>query len=337
MSNIKAQATLLSQLIEEDRLQDAKEVVESLSSAIKAETKEKTNITDLSHFLVDFKDRLTGRKNDSIIPTWFKCIDDRVFGAVKWNIMTICARSWWGKTTLWFNIALNMCKKHKVWFISLEMTEEEMWNKVISNIANISNWTLTNNQYSNEDIMKVRDKWEEIKEILSLIRIAYDCFDIDSICATIEDMADEWCEVVFVDWLWMIEAKGNAQYEKIRIVMRELKRIATQKNVAIIAMQQLNRQMDWATRKPAMYDIADGSFIEKVSSPVLILWDIDRWYKEVSFFKTRRLNTENFRDKVTWVVDYDKVYNWQLKEELQYCRFVDVEDEVKEAKPVKPF
>ena len=54
--------------------------------------------------------------------------------------------------------------------------------------------------------------------------------------------------------------------------MATLKELATTRNIAIVAMQQLNRQMDGTNREPYMYDIADGSAIEKISSPVLIMW-----------------------------------------------------------------
>jgi len=70
----------------------------------------------------------------------------------------------------------------------------------------------------------------------------------------------------------MIEAPGNSQPEKIRQIMAKLKQKAISRNIAIISMQQLNRQMDGAMREPRMYDIADGSAIEKISSPVLIMW-----------------------------------------------------------------
>jgi hypothetical protein len=42
----------------------------------------------------------------------------------------------------------------------------------------------------------------------------------------------------------MIEAPGNSQPERVRNIMARLKQLAITKNVAIIAMQQLNRQMD---------------------------------------------------------------------------------------------
>ena len=58
----------------------------------------------------------------------------------------------------------------------------------------------------------------------------------------------------------------------MRNIMTALKQVAINRNIAIIAMQQLNRQMDGTNREPFMYDIADGSAIEKISSPVLIMW-----------------------------------------------------------------
>ena len=50
--------------------------------------------------------------------------------------------------------------------------------------------------------------------------------------------------MVFVDWIGMIEANGNNQPERVRNIMGRLKQLAITRNIAIIAMQQLNRQMD---------------------------------------------------------------------------------------------
>jgi hypothetical protein len=55
----------------------------------------------------------------------------------------------------------------------------------------------------------------------------------------------------------MIEAPGNSQPDKMRTVMSKLKQVALTNNIAIVAMQQLNRQMDGSPREPKMYDIAD--------------------------------------------------------------------------------
>lgn len=46
-----------------------------------------------------------------------------------------------------------------------------------------------------------------------------------------------------------------------------------------------------------MYDIADGSAIEKISSPVLIMWREDDNHTTISIYKARRLNADKFMNK----------------------------------------
>jgi hypothetical protein len=106
--------------------------------------------------------------------------------------------------------------------------------------------------------------------------------------------------------------------------MAKLKQKATTKNIAIIAMQQLNRQMDWTSRPPYMYDIADGSAIEKISSPILIMWKAEDWYTEVSLYKTRRLNADKFMN-TNWIIDWDAATTLRLKDDLWFSWFKDYE------------
>ena len=82
-------------------------------------------------------------------------------------------------------------------------------------------------------------------------------------------------------------------------VMVSLKDIAIERDIAIVAMQQLNRQIDNITRDdPQLSDIADSSAIEHISSPVLILWkkkDLDGQASDETLcdiFKARRINEE---------------------------------------------
>jgi len=314
---------LIAELIKEKRYEEIAPLLPEFQKLVQPE-EEKQLIQETSNYLEDLKERIAWKVNDSIIPTGFKDIDDRIFGAVKWNIMTICARTGWWKTTLWLNIALNMLKGHKVWFISLEMTEEEICDKIVSRIAKVRHSSLTINKFKDWEIQWIKDRANDIKFAIENLVRAYDCYDIEEIEEAIEQMADKWCEVVFVDWLWMIEAPGNSQPEKIRQIMAKLKQKAISRNIAIISMQQLNRQMDGAMREPRMYDIADGSAIEKISSPVLIMWRSEEWYTDISLYKTRRLNADKFMNQ-NWIIDWDAATTLRLKDDLWYSGFKDDE------------
>lgn len=322
MSETTNYAELILALAKEWRNEEILPILKQLEEWLGTQ-EEKQLILETSNYLSELKERIAGKTNDTIIPTGFKDIDDRIFGAVKWNIMTICARTGWWKTTLWLNIALNMIKEHKVGFISLEMTEQEIWDKIVSRLWHVRHSALTINKFMDRELDNIKKHGKEIKYAIDNLVRAYDCYDIESLSETITEMAKRWCEVVFVDWIGMIEAPGVSKPEQVRTIMTRLKQLAITNNIAIVTMQQLNRQMDWQNRQPYMYDIADGSAIEKISSPVLIMWRAeDEYTTDISIFKARRLNADNFQDE-NWRIDWEKAVNLKLKDDLSYSWFLD--------------
>ena len=332
MTDIKNTVTLLQQLVTENRdnselLPIAQQIVEDLS--VDGET---SYIEEPGDYFDKLGKRLKWEIKMEVIPTGFKDIDNRLYWAAIWEIMTICARTWVGKTTLWLNIALNMLEEHKVWFISLEMTKEDILDRIISRECNIWLGTLTENYFRDWDIENIKKYWWKAKEKIEKLIMAYNCFDINDVVVTIEEMADKWCEAVFVDWLWMIDAPWWSRPEKMNHIMQRLKAVAIWKHIAIITMQQLNRQMDSIARdEPELYDIADWSAVEKISSPVLILWkNKDEKTDEtfVSLFKTRRMSHELKEQCSEMAKAQDK--KWQdlffkikLKDDLWHCSFRD--------------
>ncbi len=324
MSDMQNLGELIAELIKENRYDEIAPLLPEFQKLVQP-MEQKDVIQETTTYLEDLKARIEWKVNDSIIPTGFKDIDERIFGAVKWNIMTICARTGWWKTTLGLNIALNMIHEHKVGFISLEMTEEEIGDKIVSRIGRVRHSALTINKFKDREIEWIKMRANEIKFAIENLVRAYNCYTLEQVEMAINQMAERWCEIVFLDRLWMIEAPGNSQPERMRNVMSTLKELATKNNIAIIAMQQLNRQMDGEWRMPRMYDIADGSAIEKISSPVLIMWREDDSYTNITIYKARRLNADKFMD-TNGRIDRMKAVNLQLKDDLGYSWFQDRED-----------
>lgn len=334
MTDIKNTLLLLNQLVDEWTWNDqllpiAQQIVQDLST----ESSE-TYIEGVGNYFERLGKRARGEVEMEVIPTGFKDIDDRLYWAAIGEIMTICARTWVGKTTLWLNIALNMLEEHKVWFISLEMTKEDILDRIISRECNIWLWVLVENCFKERDLENLKKYWAKAKEKIEKLMMAYNCFAIDDVIRTVEEMADNGCEAVFVDWLWMIDAPGGSRPEKMNLIMQRLKAVAIDKHIAIITMQQLNRQMDSIARdEPELYDIADGSAVEKISSPVLILWkNKDEKTDEtfVSLFKTRRMSHTLKEQCVQMAKEQDKkwqdfFYKIKLKDDLGHCSFRDYE------------
>ena len=307
-----------------DLLQLAQQIVQDLTE----ETgEEKQFIQDIGDFFPRLQNRINGTEKLDVIPTGFKDIDARVYWVAKWNIMTIAARTGWWKTTLWINMAVNMCQNYKVGFISLEMTKEEILDKIVSQVCNVKSSSLTINHFSATDIKNLEEHRDEAIDISKKITLAFDCFFIDDIVTCMNQMADIGIEVIFLDWLGMVEARGQNKPEQMREIMAKIKQVALSRNIAVVAMQQLWRQVDWDDpRGPFMRDISDGSAIEKVSSPVLIMrrsWDVDKT-TDIRLFKMRRLNSELLEEMYNRTSDaWYEFANLKLSEDLTYCRFID--------------
>lgn len=344
MEDINNKILLIQQLCNEWRYTEAKWLISWLKDDLVEVSWEREDfIVDTPEYFSNLKDRMVWKWVNKFIPTWFKSIDDRVYGAFVWEIMTICARSGWGKTTLGINIATNMCKNNKVWFISLEMTEEDLFDKIVSRVCRIPHTVFQNNEmaWSNQDIQKLREHKDDILKIRENLLFAYKCFNIDEIERTVCWFVKRWCKVVFVDWIGMVEWVWKEQKDKIHNAIHTLKELAQAHNIAIVIMQQLNRQIDNTNRPPYMYDIADSSSIEKISSPVIILWrwNWDNEETNVSLYKTRRVNVNNFMNE-NWYYDWDEITQFSIWNDLAYCWYKDIdikEKENKDNKEVKPF
>lgn len=329
MSNTNNTITLLSQMSQEWR--DKSELLELAQQIVQDLTEEtgegKKFIQDIDDFFPRLKNRINGTEKLEVVPTGFKDIDARVYGVAKWNIMTIAARTWGWKTTLWLNMAVNMCQNYKVGFISLEMTKEELLDKIVSQVCRVKSSSLTINHFSATDIQNLKELGDKAVDISKKITLAFDCFFIDDIVTCMNQMADLGIEVIFLDRLGMIEARGQNKPEQMREIMAKIKQVALSRNIAIVAMQQLWRQVDWDDpRWPFMRDISDGSAIEKVSSPVLIMrrsWDVDKT-TDIRLFKMRRLNSDLLEQMYQKTSDaWYEFANLKLWEDLSYCQFTD--------------
>jgi replicative DNA helicase len=87
------------------------------------------------------------------VPTGFKDLDDTLAGLQKSNLIILAARPGVGKTTLAINIAQNLAVKHNraIGYFSLEMSKEELVDRLLVAEADIDAWRLKTGKLSEED------------------------------------------------------------------------------------------------------------------------------------------------------------------------------------------
>lgn len=334
MNDLQNTVLLLQQMVAEKRWEEellpiAKQIVEDLS--IEQESN-RDFIVSIQDYYETLWKRARWEIKTKVIKTWFRDIDTRLYWVFAWEITTIAARTWVGKTTLWIDMALNMLEHHKVGFITLEMTKEDMLDRMMSRECWIYLGSFYSDWFNQRDIERLKKYGWQAKEKINRLMLAYGCFNIDDIIATMNTMTDAWCEVIFIDWLWMINAPWNKRNEQMHWIMTALKDFAIDKNIALVVMQQLNRQIDSITRDdPELYDIADSSAIEHISAPVLILWKKKDEKTDETFctiFKARRINEEaklqcKEMAEAQWKKWQEVFYKIVFKDDLWHCSFRD--------------
>src|SRR3990170_8087695 len=100
------------------------------------------------------------------VPTGFKDLDDTLAGMQKSNLLILAARPGVGKTTLALNIAQNVAVKYKrpVGFFSLEMSKEELVDRLLVAQADIDAWRLKTGKLDEDDFTKLSQAYGELYE-----------------------------------------------------------------------------------------------------------------------------------------------------------------------------
>lgn len=220
-------------------------------------------------YLVKVERRYAGQKDDSIIPTGFDGLDKMFEGFQPSELIFLAGSTGSGKTTLAMNIAFNCAKaKKKVLFFSLEMKEIELHERLVKNLANVSNYaTMTEQEFSK--VVKIS---RSIKERLPL-EINDKNITLEAMYSVIKDKKD--IDIVFIDHLNILTTseKIKDKLERLEYLTRKLKEMAKDLNIPIVCLCQLNRSnADREIKHPSLADLRGSGSIEQDANLVLFVY-----------------------------------------------------------------
>ena len=177
------------------------------------------------------------------LATHFADLDSTLAGLQDGNLVVIAARPSMGKTSLAINIATNVSKEKKVTaFFSLEMTKEELVQRVLFSEAKVTSGDARKGQLGPE-------KWSRVVEAASKVNNMPLYFD-DASVITVTDIraksrrlkASKGLDLIVVDYLQLMQGmSGDNRQQEIAEISRNLKNLARELKVPIIALSQLNR------------------------------------------------------------------------------------------------
>ena len=208
----------------------------------------------------------------------FKSLNDKLSGFQPSDLIILAARPSAGKTTLALDIARNISvnKKISVGFFSLEMSGDQIVEKMLSTEAKLDAWKLRTGRLSEEE------KNTSLKNAVEKLSNAPLYIDdkannsIVSIRSTARKMKRENnIEILFVDYLQLITphdtVKSDSMVNKVTEISRALKQIARELQIPVIALSQLSREIDKRGGEPRLSDLRDSGSIEQDADVVMFI------------------------------------------------------------------
>lgn len=226
----------------------------------------------------------------------FQSLDYIIGGIDNTDIVVIGARPSVGKSALVSQIIVNaLACKLKIVYYSLEMSERQTYQRLVSNLANIELDKVRFSKYLDITQKAVYDRANKLLEDSNVFIRCQSGITVSRIkrdCMYISDL-----DFIIIDYLQLMKGEGryNNRTAEVGEISKSLKALSMELKVPIILLSQLNRVSTMtATKEPTMAELRESGDIEQDASIVIILWNLDednKSKKGVKVEKNRNGNT----------------------------------------------
>lgn len=223
----------------------------------------------------DRLDRLNSPDRDKYkgIPTGIGMLDNIITGLNRSDLIVLAARPGVGKTSFGLNIArhASIAGKRRVAFFSLEMGKEQLASRLLSTEASVEGTKLRSGDLEDEEWTRLI----EAGDILSKAELYFDDapgITVNQMKAKIRRLKD--VDLVIVDYLQLMSGgkKNDNRVNEISDITRNLKIMAKELDVPVIAMSQLRRPTERGKdHRPGLSELRDSGSIEQDADIVIFL------------------------------------------------------------------
>jgi replicative DNA helicase len=209
-------------------------------------------------------------------PTPWALLTKAIGGFRAGSLYTIGARPGKGKTSIGLQCAMTLSRNGAVAFASLEMGRMELHKRIISIGASIPMESTMNNSLTQSEWERLARFKEEIRPNIAIDdRAEVSIHDIRSFARSVNRVMP--LRGVIVDYLQLMSSKDNRpRHEIVAEMSRQLKILARDLEVPVIALSQLNRNSEMRSdKKPSLADLRESGAIEQDSDVVILLHQED--------------------------------------------------------------
>lgn len=213
------------------------------------------------------------------LPSGFSKLDELTQGFQKSDLIIIAGRPSMGKTALSLNIALNCIKISRlpILFCSLEMSKEQILYRLLSSETGINQMQLRSGKLTSNDWIKLN----KVMRIVSKLPFFIDdtsTLSTQEIRSKIKTVILEQNQIglVIIDYLQLMQGLNFKQANRVQElsqITRDLKGLAREFNVPIIALSQLSRNVDnRIDQRPILSDLRESGSIEQDADLIIMLY-----------------------------------------------------------------
>lgn len=253
--------------------------------------KEKNGPTKVSEVIVQDVftklSQITGEDKEKYkgIPSGFGMLDKYLTGLNKSDLILIGARPAMGKTSFALNLAQNisMIARKKCVVFSLEMTKEQLAERLLSSQAGVESQKLKTGELTTDEWVRLGNAAGQFNDV-ELYLDDTSSITVPEIKSRIRRMKDVDC--ILIDYLGLISSAGKKEnrVQEVSEITRNLKMMAKDLNIPVICCAQLSRGTEGhgKNHKPQLADLRESGSIEQDADIVLFLYREDYYRNDVS-------------------------------------------------------
>lgn len=214
------------------------------------------------------------------VPTGYTKLDEKTSGWQKSDLVIIAGRPAMGKTSFALSLAKNIAVDYKfpIAFFSLEMSNVQLVNRLISNVCSISGSKMLNGQLSH-------DEWERLDKDIRKLQGSPIYID-DTPGLSIFELRtkarrlvrEKGVKIIMIDYLQLMNANGmrfGSRQEEVAKISQSLKGLAKELDIPILALSQLNRTVEGREgvegKRPQLSDLRESGAIEQDADMVMFV------------------------------------------------------------------
>ena len=239
--------------------------------------------------LAEINLRFQNKSGITGLPTGFTSFDNLTAGLQKGDFVILAARPSMGKTAFSLNIAKNvaLAAKRPVAFFSLEMPQSQLVQRLLCSTALIDSQKLQTGR------LTTQDEWKNLAKAASVLMEAPLYID-DTSSVTVADIrskarrlkAEAGLDLIVIDYLQLMQSRNirgsDGRQQEISDISRNLKGLARELSVPVIALSQLSRSVEARQdHRPFLSDLRESGSLEQDADKVAFLYREAYYNKEL--------------------------------------------------------